>query len=210
MKRIIISLTILYDVFNGALAGEDASIIHEVKQLLAQATDNAEERRLDVFYFAFDNWDKQPEFAQLNEIVVKNWQGLLKNIREIVASSEMHQVIMFRSFGTLPQKDALQCLDTMADLCIAKDIDEEVFGLNMAFYDEHIKDAFALNNKDPRIIETVQKIKIIYAGDPIMIRHCDSMLPWGVKKKKELTILASILIIGSVAAWFYFRKSKQK
>ena len=176
MKRITAMIMTLQVVFGHVMADERKSV-HEVNQLLTKVTNWQEaECGVDVYYFAFDCWDKTLEFTQLNEIVSKDWKVILNNLEKIIAPSDMHQIILCRAFSTLPQKYAFQCLNKIIDLYLKNIIDAEVFDLSMNFYEEHIKNIEQLDYKDILVGNVYEKLKLIYADNSEAAKHLDEIL----------------------------------
>jgi uncharacterized protein YijF (DUF1287 family) len=153
------------------------NLIHEVKQQLAQVESVKSNAR-----WAFDNpmaygyWTKDfQEFAQLQKTVSENVQEVLGNIEGIAGSSENYQYILFLSFFSLPEKDALRCLDKIADLGLSKAISSEMFRWSMSGYSIVSKPEYTLTlkYKDPTVAGILRKAKVIY---PEYREIYDSML----------------------------------
>jgi hypothetical protein len=236
MKKGIIIIMTSHIAFISAIA-DKTEPFDRLRHLMAQMINNREEGYLhhsaNFAIQTYAGWIKHKEYSELNNIVLENWKDILDNI-EVIAPTEIHKIILFPSFISLPLQDSLQCLNKIADLTVSNAISRDTFGWVLHRYEYETGYALIHNYKNPIVIEIFQKAKTLdppsffyekYPNvDDILsgkaqkeiagFRHeaPDKSMPckiWLVMS--ALSILIGIsAILGAVMAWRYLRKRKQR
>jgi len=229
-KMIVIAT--LCSAFGDETANKTDLFSH-VKILLAQVENRVPERERNVYYFSEHlnyKWKETPEFSQLKEVVAGNWKAILECADEIIVLSDVHQIILFESFCHLPQGNAFQSLNMIADLALNNVIAQNIFYTTIMGYNVSNRKVLAFNYDNPVVSEMLRKAKVIY---PKRSDYFDRMLSgarkreytspfyydtdtntepnlfslksWGEFIARPLIVLI-IAIIGAVSGWRYFRK----
>jgi len=161
--KIIVIMT-LCNAFGDETANK-TDLFHHVKILLAQVENRVPERDRNVYYFSEHlnyKWKETPEFSQLKEAVAGSWKAILKYADDISVLSDVHQIILFESFCCLPQENAFQSLDMIADLALDNVIAPNVFYTTIMGYNINNRKVLALNHDNPVVSGMLRKSKVIY------------------------------------------------
>jgi len=181
MKKTIVIMTL--QILSACLMADETEVIRQTSQLLTQLKNKMPEN-WDISCYV-DNyliWRETPEFDQLKNFMSEHWKYTSENITE-VAPSEIHQLILFASFCSLPLNDSFRCLDKMTDLCLDNVIRKEMFHWVVSLYEVYTMPAhrLALNYQNPTVAEILRKAKIIA---PERTGHYNKMLSG--EEKNEL------------------------
>jgi uncharacterized protein YijF (DUF1287 family) len=182
MRKIII---IVLQVVSASLLADEAETIRQTNQLVEQVKNKMPENwDASCYVDNYLGWREIAEFEQLKKAVSGNWKEILENVRGI-APSEIHQIILFVSFGSLPLKDSFRCLDKIADLCLDNVISKEMFEWVRTIYEVHTTPTYrlAFHYEDPIVVNILRKAKTI---QPEKAEHYDRVLRG--KERRDLTI----------------------
>jgi len=185
MKQTIAIITVVLQITSANAMAEETVPAHEAKQMLEQIIKQLP-RYSHVLDFAenYRGWKRFPEFKQLENFTSKNWEAVLSDI-EGAAPSDTHLFILFTAFQSLPQEDYFACLNRLADLCLSKTIDKEMFKMVWVSYEVKTRNAMSLNYKKPAVIEIARKAKTVFADDPHMLSLYDGILSGDAQKALE-------------------------
>jgi hypothetical protein len=213
MKHLIAILLTLQ--FTTSFLIADETSFSQVKELLVLIENTKQDNQRDAYSFAtIREWRQSQEFKQLEEAFSKNWEEILKNIKE-VAPSDTHQLILFNAYDALPQKDALQCLNKILDLRLRNGISEDAFDLFMGYSDNTLGNKTTLEEAIPvdkdsifLALEVFRKLKIVFADEPETIKSLDASIS-KIKKRGGPNLWLYVGIPLCLLVIFYFMRKRK-
>lgn len=127
---------------------------------------------------------KLPEFVKLEQMARTTWPQLVSNI-QTVAPSRMSKTVLFVALQSLPPDDYLQFLDQAVGLAEGKTIDKQLFKWALFPADKNVRGVLDYNYDKPVVRDILQKVRVLYADDPNMVKYCDTALSGEAKKNAE-------------------------
>ena len=186
MKRAnLITLLAVFGFFGIITVKADTTQMSQISHLLTQVESKIPESyRFPEAVMEGGNWKKAPEFTQLKSAVQANWRTLLGNLKS-VAPSETDQVILFAAFQSMPSESYLQFLDKAASLAQTNVINKRLFKWALFPADKNVRGVLDYNYEKPVAKDILQRVKVLYADDPSMVKYCDAALSGEAKKGAE-------------------------
>lgn len=127
---------------------------------------------------------KMPEFVELQHVTSAAWPQIVSNIQS-VAPSEVSKAILFVALQSLPADDYLQFVDKAVGLAENRTIKKRLLKWALFPADKNVRGVLDYNYNKPVVKDILQRVEVLYADDPNMVKYCEATLSGESKKEAE-------------------------